>query len=801
MNYARAALLIIAMLIAAPILIHGQPADNIYWSDDFAETNGMNGAVLDMVVYDDLLIVAGKFTTAGGKDIRLIAAWDGYRWSSLGNDDLEGDAIYDLHVFGGNLYAGGYFSIGPPDPIFGRQNLAVWNGSSWDWVDGRANDTVFSVTDVNGYLTVGGAFTNMGGSAAEKTAYYDGANWHRFSNNIAGTVRDIVEYNGSIYAAGDFKNLSISGGSVYVGSLVHWSGTEWVGLSSYLSMPGTAYPVIYDLLVFDGKLVATGYFYNAVGSGVGLQNIGAWDGSSWSAIGDGVNYARSLFNYNGDLVVGETDGVSRWTGSAWEEMVDSESGEILSFAYYKYIFYIGGGFRKLDDDSVNYVAQWAGMNSARPVRTGFNGAVNDIKVWDSKLAVCGEFTRSGEGEGYKIASWDFSQWSPLTEFTDQVFINSHPQALLVREDTLFAVGAYGTTASSVVRPLMRFNGTGWDDYGPPMGTYPSALSYPTLTALTFNDEIVLGGINPTPLPFLFVLKPTTVEYYGGPAGAPVYALMERNGALVAGGAFTSMVGTPSRGISSWNGSEWSGFGTGIHGTVSALAAYGDLIIAGGEFDSAGSVAANNIAAWNGTNWQALGDGVDARVSAIAVHDNSLIVGGDFVTAGGISADYIAQWYGSSWSPLGTGLDGPVRVLLAHDTSVYVGGEFTTAGDKSSPYFARWDKYQGLPTSVDDNWDNSTLPGDYNVSHNYPNPFNPATTIEFSLAERSYVTIEVFNLLGQKVKSLIEREESAGSYTVTWNGTDEAGESVSTGVYLYRFKAGDHVETKKMLLLK
>lgn len=94
-----------------------------------------------------------------------------------------------------------------------------------------------------------------------------------------------------------------------------------------------------------------------------------------------------------------------------------------------------------------------------------------------------------------------------------------------------------------------------------------------------------------------------------------------------------------------------------------------------------------------------------------------------------------------------------------------------------------------------------MPDELQLSQNYPNPFNPVTAIEYRLPERSHVKLKVFNVLGQKVRTLIDREESAGSYTIIWDGTDTSGKSVASGVYLYRFQAGDHIETKKMLLLK
>lgn len=94
-----------------------------------------------------------------------------------------------------------------------------------------------------------------------------------------------------------------------------------------------------------------------------------------------------------------------------------------------------------------------------------------------------------------------------------------------------------------------------------------------------------------------------------------------------------------------------------------------------------------------------------------------------------------------------------------------------------------------------------LPREHWLSQNYPNPFNPVTTIEYSLPVRSQVSIDIFNLLGRRVRSLVDREDPVGSYRVEWDGTDDYGRGVATGVYLYRLRAGDWVESRKMLLLK
>lgn len=94
-----------------------------------------------------------------------------------------------------------------------------------------------------------------------------------------------------------------------------------------------------------------------------------------------------------------------------------------------------------------------------------------------------------------------------------------------------------------------------------------------------------------------------------------------------------------------------------------------------------------------------------------------------------------------------------------------------------------------------------LPDRYILGQNYPNPFNPTTQISFDLPRRAWVTLEVFNVLGQVVSVLVDQEMAAGSYIADWDGTNIGGETVSSGVYLYRLRAGDYEQSRKMLLLK
>ncbi len=94
------------------------------------------------------------------------------------------------------------------------------------------------------------------------------------------------------------------------------------------------------------------------------------------------------------------------------------------------------------------------------------------------------------------------------------------------------------------------------------------------------------------------------------------------------------------------------------------------------------------------------------------------------------------------------------------------------------------------------------PGEFALAPNYPNPFNPSTTIRYQLAEKVPVTLEVYNIKGQKVKTLLRQQiQEAGFYEVQWNGTNEAGEPQSSGPYIIRFRAGQFQATRKILLLK
>ena len=153
-----------------------------------------------------------------------------------------------------------------------------------------------------------------------------------------------------------------------------------------------------------------------------------------------------------------------------------------------------------------------------------------------------------------------------------------------------------------------------------------------------------------------------------------------------------------------------------------------------------------------------------------------------------------------------GFDGDSVVLEAVDNcttesncdSRLIVSDSTGGALESDFHEASWT----VGSSWDGTLDNDIVnPIEFSLSDNYPNPFNPSTTIEFSVAEPSFVNLSVFDASGRLVKTLVSESKAADSYSVSWDGTNDSGVSVSAGMYLYKVDAGSFVETKKMLLVK
>jgi hypothetical protein len=143
--------------------------------------------------------------------------------------------------------------------------------------------------------------------------------------------------------------------------------------------------------------------------------------------------------------------------------------------------------------------------------------------------------------------------------------------------------------------------------------------------------------------------------------------------------------------------------------------------------------------------------------------------------------------GQSWESFSAGFDttivgGKIRFAPDDTTRLYL----ATAGRSV------WSIHRTVVDAVDDG---AQLPDKISLSA-YPNPFNAQTTIQYSLPEQSQVTIDIFDILGRKIETLAEGIKPAGNHQAIWDASDQ-----SSGIYIYRIKAGEKIETKKMVLLK
>jgi photosystem II stability/assembly factor-like uncharacterized protein len=152
---------------------------------------------------------------------------------------------------------------------------------------------------------------------------------------------------------------------------------------------------------------------------------------------------------------------------------------------------------------------------------------------------------------------------------------------------------------------------------------------------------------------------------------------------------------------------------------------------------------------------------------------------------------ISRDRGQTWQAMDTGWHKPLASLIRFDVSnpnkVYVGSTGLYSWTISPSAVTEQKSVKGLK--------------DYSLFQNYPNPFNPETEIRYQLPGEEHVSLTVFNLLGQKIHTLVDKEIATGSHTIKWHGKDDFGNGVSSGVYLYALQAGNFFDVKKMVLMQ
>jgi hypothetical protein len=280
-----------------------------------------------------------------------------------------------------------------------------------------------------------------------------------------------------------------------------------------------------------------------------------------------------------------------------------------------------------------------------------------------------------------------------------------------------AVSVADANAIYPVRIDPTFSDADWVSLNPGL---PGANNQVSAIVVDGTGNVYVGGsftfIGAVPANYIAKWDGSAWSALGSGMSGTVNALAVSGTDLYAGGNFTTAGGVTVNGIAKWHGSAWSALGSGMGGTypyVYGLAASGTNLYAGGVFSTAGGVPANYIAKWDGGTWSALSSGISGSsyccVRALAVIGTDLYAGGAFTNAGSVLANGIAKWDGSTWSALGSGTGGSspyVNAMAASGTNLYAGGDFTMAGGVSANHIAKWDgsAWSALGSGIGESWE-------------------------------------------------------------------------------------------------
>lgn len=441
-----------------------------------------------LTVSNGLLIVGGSFDLAGGVTARNIAAWNGTTWSSLGagtNKQIEA-----LTLYAGVLVAGGSFdSAGAVQ----ANNIARWDGASWHALGTGMNREVGALVAYGGSLIAEGGFTVAGGKVANGIASWNGSEWNAVSSRAGKglgvgyhsyEVKSFCIHENELIVGGYFATV----GNLVVNNIACWTGTQWHPLGSGAGA-GRRTPEPEILADYNGDLVAVG------DSGV-TDYIARWNGVDWDTLGGRTNYEQgisTLASFDGQLIAGghfdtidgvNANNIAAWNGSSWSAVGSGIGGNypsVNALCIYNGQLIAGGEFDSAGGMSASNIARWDGLNWY-PIGSGIDGGVHALTVYKGQLVAAGDFTFAGGVSANGIARWDGSLWLPLPGGPGMGITD-----LTVYDDHLIAGGYFNRNDGASFDYIAGWDGIGWEVLG--SGVYGGDVK----ALQVFKDSLYVGG--------------------------------------------------------------------------------------------------------------------------------------------------------------------------------------------------------------------------------------------------------------------------------------------------------------------
>ncbi len=659
--------------------------------------------------------------------------------------------------FNNELYAAGKFTTAGATDV---NHIARWNGTLWQLAGAGLDSDVTALAVYNNELYAGGKFLSSGGNPVSHIAKWNGFFWSDISGGINGDVNALVVFDGELYAGGNFSTA----GTRAVNNIARWNGGEWEAVGTGIS--GGTSSQIYAMAVYNDSLIVGGDFTSA--GGIAALNIAKWNGSSWSALGAGLdNYVYTLIEFSDNLYAGGrfTSSnsfpiffIAMWNNSVWSSVGLGVNNVVHSFGKYGDNLYVGGDFTSAAGLQANHVARWNGDDWTL-VGSGTNGRVQTFCNHRNELYTAGNFTLSGGVDVHNIAK--LTSLRKFRTFRADTLLSFSPKKLRVKRGTISGYPNITTAAANVFFHLGKKGGVflGYENK-----SKHAWIAYKKIAEL----------------------QKMFTESHTGPA-YPIDTLRKDKKRK----PLTGLVKAKRK---DYNNVAWEQgiiFNLNLYASVYGVTPTGfdSLVI-----DSSASLAGPYL---RGKSLRVVGkyfDSVMTFYNAFGINNPAA-----YALLQTFVDSVLRPINQSFYSPIDTsGSDYNINVNEITQEknyyAVYLNGVKTTAeagglvheeiSKKSFDFSPRSDVH-------------STIPETAELLHNFPNPFNPTTTIRFTLPAPDAVSLIIYNVLGQEIATLLNNEEmDEGEHEIMFDAS-----ALSSGLYFYRLAAGAISKTKKMILQK